>query len=129
MPLGQDGNFGYVSPYWNPSQFPTDYGGTPWGQSILEKSPQTAFYRYMRQLGAPIEQETPFSKFLQQQYGNFLTGYGAYTVSDPMHATIGGYMQTLPQLSGWERLFNQMAPSQRGVNYAGYGAGPARWVG
>jgi hypothetical protein len=96
---------------------------------MLEKAPDVAFYRYLRTLGAPVEQDTPFAKFLQSQYGNYLKGYGAYTVSNPLEATISGYTNTLPDMSAWQRQFMQLAPSQRGINQAGYGAGPARWIG
>jgi hypothetical protein len=129
MPLGAGGDFGYTSPYWNPNQFNPDFGGSQWGGAMLEKDPRTAVYRYMRTIGAPIEDRTPFAQWLQNEYGNILTGYNAYTVSNPLQATIGGYLNTLPGLEGFQRRFNQQAPSLRGVNYAGAGAGPARWIG
>ena len=129
MPLGTGGGFGYSSPYWSPNQFSNDYGNTPWGAAMLEKDPRTAVYRYMRTIGAPIEDRTPFGQWLQNEYGNILTGYNAYTVSNPMQATIQGYLGTLPGLGDFQRRFNQQAPSQRGINMAGYGAGPARWIG
>jgi hypothetical protein len=130
MPFGLGGDTAYVSPYWNPQafDFPTA-GNSQWQNAMLEKSPETAYYRYMRQLGAPIEQETPFGKYLQNQYGNYLTGYNAYTVSHPLDATISRYTSTLPDYSHWERAFNALAPQQRGVSYSNAGAGPARWIG
>lgn len=123
--------FGYISPYWSPNQFAPDEGmaQTDWGRSMLEKTPQTAFYRYFRGLGAPVEGDTGFGKWLQDQYGRILQGYQAATISDPLNMNINRYVSGLPDLSQWQRMYGQLAPAQRGLNPSAYGAGPARWVG
>jgi hypothetical protein len=133
MPVGIGGNYGYQSPFWNPGAYrpPSgfDYSGTDWGLGMLEKSPQTAVYRYFRNLGAPVDAETPFAKWLQGQYGNILSGYQAATVDNPMTMNIRSYLGTLPDMSEWQRRYQMQAPAVRGLNYGAYGAGPARWVG
>ena len=129
MPLGANGQqFGYQSPYWSPGQYVppgTNYANTQWGQGMLEASPETAIYRYMRGLGYSDDQ-SPFARWLKERYGDIMQGYKAYTVDNPLNANIQGYLNSLG--SDWQRQFGMQAPSARGIDMAAWGSGPSRWI-
>ncbi len=125
MPLGIGG-----SNYWSPGSSVTgayDWGNTPWGSSIMEQNKDVAFYRYGREIGVPDDQ-SGFSRWFRQRYPEVNTGFGAYTVSNPLTANIVDYLHSLGGMSDWQRKYRELAPQLRGENPSGFGAGPTRWV-
>lgn len=117
--------------YWNPEMSSPngyDYGGTDWGQMMLEQSPQTFYYRMGAQMGIP-DDNSAFSRWFNQQYGQFLQGYNAYTVSDPINANLEDYSKTLGGYDDWHQRFMDLAPQVRGEDPGSRGAGPVRWIG
>lgn len=123
MPLGVGG-----SPWWTPGS-DSPYGGnqTAWGRSMLESSPQTAWYRFGRTMGVP-DDGSAFSRWFSSQYPQFQQGYNAYTVSDPLNANIVDYLNSLGGYQDWYRQFQAQAPQLRGLNPGSRGGGPVRWV-
>lgn len=123
MGVGLGGSF-----YWQPGNPATDMGSSPWGQSMLEQSPSTAFYRYGVGIGVP-DNQSAFSRWFKQQYPSVQTGYQAYTVSNPLTANITDYLNSLGGFNDWYRQFQSLAPQLRGEDAGSRGGGPVRWVG
>src|SRR5688572_966179 len=123
MPMGLGG-----SPWWQPGM-DSQYGGnqTDWGRSMLEQSPQTAWYRFGREMGVPDDQ-SGFSRWFAQQYPQYQQGYNAYTVSNPLTANIVDYTNSLGGYDQWYRQYMNNAPQIRGLQPASRGGGPTRWV-
>jgi hypothetical protein len=117
--------------YWNPnmgSQDGFDYGGTQWGQLMLEQDPQTFYYRMGAAMGVP-DNQSAFAKWFKSQFPQFQQGYNAYTVSDPLHANLSDYAASLGGPETFLRQFQDMAPQLRGEDPGSRGGGPSRWVG
>lgn len=124
MPLGLGG-----SPWWTPGQAqqqPEDFGDTPWSRGIREQEPQSAWYRYGRQMGVP-DDDSAFSKWFGNQYPNYRQGYAAWTQSNPF-GNIDEYTNTLGGFDKWYEEFSRKAPQLRGLDPGSRGGGPTRWV-
>lgn len=115
--------------YWNPQGYRpgTDGGQTPLGGIMSEQDPQTAFYRYGQQMGVPDDQSA-FGRWFASQYPKFATGYAATTVSDPFHANVQGYANSLGNYNDWQARFAALAPQVRGLDPSSRGGGSSRWV-
>lgn len=127
MPSGFSG-----SQYWSPNQF-TGPGGYDWGNTdlgliLLEQSPETAFYRYGRQMGIP-DDNSGFARWFANQFQDFAKGYSAYTVSDPINANIRDYTSGLGGYDDWMQRYQMTDQRVRGEDPSSRGAGAARWIG
>lgn len=126
MGLGLGGSF-----FWDPNtsaQGAYDYGTSDWGTQMLEASPQTAFYRFGRQMGVPDNQNTAFARWFAQQYPQWQQGYNAYTISNPLTADVNNYNATLGGYEDWRKRFMSAPQQIRGEDPSNRGAGPVRWT-
>lgn len=117
--------------FWSPGQFAGpggyDWGGTDLGLILQEQSPDVAYYRRGRELGIP-DDNSAFSRWFQQQYGDYLKGYGAYTVSDPINANIRDYTAGIGGYDDFKRKFQMNDQRVRGEDPSSRGGGAARWI-
>lgn len=128
--LGGSTTGGYgSSPWWTPTQsgYYDQAGITPVGRRMEELSPETAWYRYARELGIPDDQSA-FTRWFRGQFPNYQLGYQAYTTENPLTANIQDYTASLGGFGDWMRRFNLQDPRLRGLDYGNRGGSPSRWI-
>ena len=125
------GGFSSSYNWWNTTgRVSPNPGGTlSTSNQILEQSPETAFYRWTRNMGVQ-DDNSGFSKWMRQQFPNYQLGYQAHTVDNPLSANIVDYTNSLSgNYDDWMRRYMMQSPQQRGLDPGARGGGPARWIG
>lgn len=112
---------------WAGGMMPSYGGSTDIGKTILENSIPTNFFQYKHGLGV-ADDDSAFSRWFNQQLGNYTLGYNAYTAAQPLTANLGSYDASLGGFDAWKQKFLQSDPSLRGLDQSSRGAGPVRWL-
>jgi hypothetical protein len=116
--------------YWSPGAWNSpqgyDWGNTQYGEITKEQNPDTAYYRYGRELGVQ-DDNSAFSRWFSQQFPQVQQGYNAATISNP-YLLIDPYMQSLGGYQDWYQKYMALAPQLRGEDQSSRGAAPVRWI-
>lgn len=122
----------YNTFFFNPTaRYGTTYHGTgsfgtsPAGTLYYNKTPSTLYNRYTMPFASGND---PFSQFVRSRQSLFENGYQAALGTNP-NLTVQQYAQQIGlNEQNLRNQFNQqIAPSQRGVDYSNYG-GRVRWI-
>jgi hypothetical protein len=119
--------YGYFNPQNPYGDMNLNWGGGDWSQTqagnlYLVNNPEFAYTRFLGHLGAP-DDDSPFARWMRQQYGRTQTGYGAAASMNPLLSYHNGYLQSLGNLQDWRGRYEQMSPEQRGDASSQYSRG------
>lgn len=99
----------------------TDWPDTPvigGPAGYLEQNQDAAYTRWMGQQGVGLANQSPFGRFVQDQFRNSQLGYKALLAENPT-LKYQDYLQTLGNLRDFYNRFMGQTARQRGMRYQG----------